>query len=95
MGGHIPSMLSTCPLSLYLVPTAVVTVISVMPACPANLLVTWSPLTLDQLHAPAENSSYVVSYSSETGGGAVMVPYSLLVGMVSAKGEFVGVAKCI
>lgn len=39
-------------------------------ACPSNLVVTWSPLTLQELRSPANASHYVVTYaptsSSET-----------------------------
>ncbi len=55
------------------VPVAMVMNISVMAGCPSNLLVSWSPLTPEQLRAPVENSSYVVSYS---GVGPEVIPYS-------------------
>ena len=54
-------------------PIAMVMNISVVAGCPSNLLVSWLPLTPEQLRAPAENSSYVVSYG---GVEPEVVPYS-------------------
>ena len=60
--------------------------ISVTPACPSNLLISWAPLTPKELRASASNSSYQVFYSPIVGeGGNSMeeVPYSQFSAMVS------------
>ena len=58
-----------------LVPTAVLSILSLSPSCPADLLLTWTTPNIKELNGPPDETEYIISLQTDSLTNNVTVQY--------------------